>query len=118
MNNCDSIFTIYIGDDVSQPCQLTMNGLPVDLTGAQGISCTILNDPSQMSPSQTFSVANSGIVVTNAVQGLFNLIINAAQSAMFLAQNAVDLDFTVTNSSGLQQTYRFYAGLSVVARNT
>ena len=116
--NCDSLFTIYIGDDVNQLCQVTMNNLPVDLTSAEAISCTILNDPSQTNPTQTFSVANSGIVVQNAVQGLFARVITAVQSAMFLAQNAVDLDFTVTNSSGLQQTYRFFAGLSVVARNT
>ncbi len=109
--------TIYIGDDVSQLFQIQLNGLPLDLTGVTALTCTIANDPSQTNPTQTFVLA-TGIIIVSAVQGTFNLVITAAQSALFAAVSQADIDFVVTNASSKKQTYRVVNGLTVLTPNT
>jgi len=117
MNPTLPFFSIYIGNDVSQLVQIQLNSLPVDLTSASEISCMIANNAAQTLPFQTFTKTGNGIVLSNAIQGTFNLIITAAQSALLLEQSQVDIDFTVT-ISGKVQTYRIPNGLSVLTINS
>lgn len=84
---------IFVGDDVNQLCQINTNSIPVDLTSIFNLSSTFGNDPSQANATQTFSLANGGITLSSKpVQGTFNLIIAAAQSAQLDVQTD-NLDF-------------------------
>jgi hypothetical protein len=97
-------FTIYIGDDVYQRIQVQLNGLPVDLTDATEILCTLRNGTGETDETQTFTLTGKDIVIDNAVQGTFFLNITAAETAQLLAQDPADIDFTVTITTAVLST--------------
>lgn len=117
MSDEGQIFTIYIGDDVAQALQVTKNKLPIDLTGAQEISITFKNDPSQAVQTYVATKTGGQISLSNAVQGLINLVLTAAVTALFAPENSTDLDIVVTDSGGKHQTYRVPSSLTVLQRN-
>lgn len=116
--DCINFFNIYLGDDISQPLGVDLNGDPVNLTSVDEIVIQFPLDPSTNPPSPLFTASktNGKITVLDAVLGKITLLLASADTANFQVQEGLNIDIVIT-ISGKQSTYRLPNGCNIRKRS-